>query len=409
MVQSQNYKNLNKWTVSKILYCSLIISMYSFFGCINLSDEYKKIFLFIISFLLFLFKPNKTEREKKFFFKHTNFYISIMCISAYVTSIYRLGPTFNAFGKLLVAIAILLIGKSVQQILLKDGLFSIKWMLQISLIANIITLVQSIVFNYFNIIFLNIDYSFRDGRIRFALGNDMVPVIILFSFSLLIRKNKKFNKLALANFISGIVVIVYSSQTRQILVGVIIGILATIMIDPYIRKNAFKTYLVLLAFLALYLSGVYHSLEKLLITFFDTTGSYAGSNSIRLQEIKWYSETVIPKTFPFGIGIFDDVPMSEVYYLSRGPFSSYTTTDVGTLGDLVNFGIFAVFSLFSTVISFLKLVIHDYFFIGIVAYFCYAQFTTLSFFVLSNSMDRFVLLIFLFGLTSGLVYRKIND
>lgn len=409
MLDYQKNKVTHTFTISKILYCILIISIYSFLGFINFSDDFKKIFLFFISILLFLFSPNKIDHNKRFFFSSAIFSILIMCVVAYITSIFRLGFITNSFGKLLVALSILLIGKAIQQISLRDEVFSVKWLLRISLIANILTLIQSLAFNYLNIVFLNINYSFRDGRIRFALGNDMIPFVVLFSFVLLIRKNKRFNKLALGNLFSGIAVIVYSSQTRQILIGIVIGILVTIIIDPHIRKNALNIYLILLAFLVFYLSGVYHSLEKLINTFFDTTGSYAGSNSVRIQEIKWYSETVIPNTFPFGIGIFDDVPMSEIYYLSRGPFSSYTTTDVGTLGDIVNFGIFAIFSLFSTVISFFKLLSQKNFFIGIVAYLCYAQFTTLSFFVLSNAMDRFIILNFLFGFMSGLAHSEISN
>ena len=137
-------------------------------------------------------------------------------------------------------------------------------------------------------------------------------------------------------------------------------------------------------------------------SFTESTGDYAGSNSVRQGELNWYLYTVIPMHFPLGIGLYDNVQWGEIPYLAHGPDGSFTTTDIGTIGDIVNFGIFALLTIFSIIRKMIVISIRNPLLIGIATFIIYCQLTTLSYLVLSNSMERFITLMFIIGLMTAI-------
>lgn len=86
----------------------------------------------------------------------------------------------------------------------------------------------------------------------------------------------------------------------------------------------------------------------------------------------------------------------------HGPDGSFTTTDIGTIGDIVNFGIFALLTIFSIIRKMIVISIRNPLLIGIATFIIYCQLTTLSYLVLSNSMERFITLMFIIGLMTAI-------
>lgn len=387
-------------TYAKLVFIILLISMYQFYGIFAVSDQISQIIYFILSITFFLICWNKRIKTK-FYFSSTLVFIGIMATSGLIMTFFNIGFVFNAFIKYVNVLGIMTLALSVFVFVTEEWFFTLKSIICVSTIGNFIMLLQVIYFNYSGFFFLKVPYGFRNGP-RFSLGGVILPFVVLLLLSLVITKKHKLTPIFAVNIISGLAAILYAIQTRQVFISLIISVFVMLFFSIISKKNIVLLLILSTCIFFIWLFGGSSYITHYINSFTDSTGDYAGSNSVRQAELNWYLYTVIPMHFPLGIGLYDSVQWGEIPYLAHGLYGSFTTTDMGTIGDIVNFGIFALFTIFSIIRKMIVISIRNPLLIGIATFIIYCQLTTLSYLVLSNSMERFITLMFIIGLMTAI-------
>lgn len=387
-------------TYAKLVFIILLIFMYQFYGIFPVSDQISQIICFILSITFFLICWNKRIKTK-FYFSSTLVFIGIMATSGLIMTFFNIGFVFNAFIKYINVLGIMTLALSVYVFVTEEWFFTLKSIICVSTIGNFIMLLQVIYFNYSGFFFLKVPYGFRNGP-RFSLGGDILPFVVLLLLSLVITKKHKLTPIFAVNIISGLAAILYAIQTRQVFISLIISVFVMLFFSIISKKNIVLLLILSTCIFFICLFGGSSYINHYINSFTESTGDYAGSNSVRQGELNWYLYTVIPMHFPLGIGLYDNVQWGEIPYLAHGPDGSFTTTDIGTIGDIVNFGIFALLTIFSIIRKMIVISIRNPLLIGIATFIIYCQLTTLSYLVLSNSMGRFITLMFIIGLMTAI-------
>lgn len=390
----------NQKTYAKLVFIILLISMYQFYGIFAVSDQISQIIYFILSITFFLICWNKRIKTK-FYFSSTLVFIGIMATSGLIMTFFNIGFVFNAFIKYVNVLGIMTLALSVFVFVTEEWFFTLKSIICVSTIGNFIMLLQVIYFNYSGFFFLKVPYGFRNGP-RFSLGGVILPFVVLLLLSLVITKKHKLTPIFAVNIISGLAAILYAVQTRQVVISLIISVFVMLFFSIISKKNIVLLLILSTCIFFICLFGGSSYINHYINSFTESTGDYAGSNSVRQGELNWYLYTVIPMHFPLGTGLYDNVQWGEIPYLAHGLYGSFTTTDIGTIGDIVNFGIFALFTIFSIIRKMIVISIRNPLLIGIATFIIYCQLTTLSYIVLSNSMERFITLMFIIGLMTAI-------
>ncbi|MCA2390318.1 hypothetical protein [Lactococcus sp. NH2-7C] len=389
-----------KKTYAKLVFIILLIFMYQFYGIFPVSDQISQIICFILSITFFLICWNKRIKTK-FYFSSTLVFIGIMVTSGLIMTFFNIGFVFNAFIKYINVLGIMTLALSVYVFVTEEWFFTLKSIIYVSTIGNFIMLLQVIYFNYSGFFFLKVPYGFRNGP-RFSLGGAILPFVVLLLLSLVITKKHKLTPIFAVNIISGFAAILYAIQTRQVFISLIISVFVMLFFSIISKKNIVLLLILSTCIFFICLFGGSSYINHYINSFTESTGDYAGSSSVRQGELNWYLYTVIPMHFPLGIGLYDNVQWGEITYLAHGPYGSFTTTDIGTIGDIVNFGIFALLAIFSIIRKMIVISIRNPLLIGIATFIIYCQLTTLSYLVLSNSMERFITLMFIIGLMTAI-------
>lgn len=380
-------KNYSISLFFKIGFFVFLLNLNSFFGILPFSNIQAKAVILISSVFMFI-GTLKLNTKKSKILNIFLFSLYLMLTMACLVSLNQLGWRNEIVLKFIVSCSLVSTLSSIFCVASINYRYILDHILKFSFISNVVTLITAFLFNSTGIFILNTNFVLRNGNLRFNLGGALTPIVTLLSLILFINTPKSKNRILIfLTFISGFLVIFYAAQTRQLIIALLIGIIITIFGNMQKFKDIKKFYVVcVMCFTFILLFNNY--ISSIIRSIFETSGNYAGSTSIRLQEIDWFTNYVIPKSFPFGLGLYDDVPGSNVYRLARGPYSVYTTTDVGTIGDIVNFGLLGAITVFLLILILLKCGIDDKKYLGLSIFIIYTQLTTWSYFVFSNFMTN---------------------
>ncbi|MFU7515532.1 O-antigen ligase family protein [Clostridium sp. HCS.1] len=231
-----------------------------------------------------------------------------------------------------------------------------------SLILSIIFIVQSILYNSDGLLIVKISelslngIESRLGRIRLTYPSTIISFSIILSAGRILNKREEkkdlYKIIDILNVILGCIYIVYVSQTRALIVYIFISI-----IIMFIFRNGRNIKRLLISFLLL-VSVIIVILnlsitKEYINTFNDTDNSI--STIARKGAIEYFikkgSENIV-----FGSGFIGSNQDSELFYIARGEYGIYSTTDVGIIGYYSSFGILGLLLYISLILKLMKII-----------------------------------------------------
>jgi len=288
-----------------------------------------------------------------------------------------------------------------------DDLQSVeKFIIITGFIASLIYFTQAILYD--KMIFLHVDFfNARLGNVRFYTGFTYV----IFSFFLTISKifTQKATKwyfllIAVFEFIS----IIFVSQTRNFLIGIIIGLLWIIYIQKKFSKIWFSLAIILFIIIVIYLGDV--SLIKLIYSVYLESVDKSGTVGFRIKEIEFYWNQIINHPI-FGVGIYS-TKFPESYYIT-GLVHKYYLSDVGIIGFIFQTGLIGFIWLVYFISKIISLIIKVYvkdrdsslFFSSFMVY-CLATIFSTFYFGLLNSIIYITVMISMLEIEYKQLYKK---
>lgn len=215
----------------------------------------------------------------------------------------------------------------------------------LSLILSIIFIVQAYIYNLGGGLILKIPETnivgieSRLGRIRLTYPSTLISFGCILSFSEIF--NKEINKkklLNILNVIFSIIYLIYVSQTRALIIYVILSMLVVFI---FVNRKSVKKVIIMMITLII-TTGIIMNLnitKEYLNSFEDSKNSI--SNIAREGAIDYFIDRG-SKNLIFGSGFINPNANSETYYIARGEVGIFSTTDVGIFGYYSIFGIFGL-------------------------------------------------------------------
>ncbi len=210
-----------------------------------------------------------------------------------------------------------------------------------SLILSIIFIIQAYIYNLGGTLMLkiseiaNIGIESRLGRIRLTYPSTLISFACVLSFSEIFNRDTKKKTLNILNLVCSLIYLIYVCQTRALIVYVIFSMLIVFIFVN--RKSAKKIILMIITLVIAVNVFINLNITKEYINSF-TDSKNSISNIARSGAIDYFidrgNENLI-----FGSGFINSSANSETFYISRGSYGMFSTTDVGIFGYYSIFGI----------------------------------------------------------------------
>ncbi|MGU8226603.1 O-antigen ligase family protein, partial [Clostridium perfringens] len=181
----------------------------------------------------------------------------------------------------------------------------------------------------------NIGIESRLGRIRLTYPSTLISFACVLSFSEIFNRDTKKKTLNILNLVCSLIYLIYVCQTRALIVYVIFSMLIVFIFVN--RKSAKKIILMIITLVIAVNVFINLNITKEYINSF-TDSKNSISNIARSGAIDYFidrgNENLI-----FGSGFINSSANSETFYISRGSYGMFSTTDVGIFGYYSIFGI----------------------------------------------------------------------
>ncbi|NCE77812.1 hypothetical protein [Turicibacter sp. TS3] len=332
-----------KIKLSKIFYLIIIFILlldFKFFYIIprsfldSINNNHQKIVIVLVILISLVLFCKYIMRSQNLIFKNYILIFILLYILEFLFSIIRykqgLINVLIADNYYLILLAYFIF---VYYFTIEGKIFSFKkWIINISLILELLFIMQSIIINY-NIKLLNIDYAqmrFNELRIYEASGIYIV-MGILFSLESIINGDKKIKNIICC--LLGLINVIFVAKTRMIMLILFISML--FMIFYKFKKNAVKIIIILTI---LIISSTFLLKTEIAQIYLESVQNIDSQFGIRNETIEMYMGQI--KKHPLiGMGFIRDMENSPATILLRGPRGVFTRTDVGIVGFTNCFGL----------------------------------------------------------------------
>lgn len=326
----------------------------------------KQIILFIIVILVLiviLIKIKCKFRKGLFynsFILFCIFYILQACISLLRYNQGMKGIIGSSYHLLLILLYFVLMNYIINE---KSYKYVLNIIIIFSLITSTLFVIQALVYNYGGGLFLNIyeinvtsKIPLRDGMIRLTHPSTLISFsIVLSSFQMF--KSRGGEKLVCTlNTIIGVIYIYYVCQTRALLIAVLIPVVIGIVSKPQKRKEVKFIYILLIIIFGIFILS--SSITNEFLSSFSDPAE-AGSIYARQYGINHYMNQ-FNKNPILGMGFIQDIINTPEFYIVHGEQGYLTTTDIGIIGFLSNYGLLGIVWLSTVLVALFNVIFSIY-------------------------------------------------